>query len=885
MRGNRTHLEVFANAGLGLDGDSEGEEGGVGEEGEGTGGTPRAAGHAPPRSRGADAPRHDQRRTRGGVRGRAATILGNVPCFCLPLEDVISTIATAERAALLTRLRGVEVRSFVLENSYFFDALASHVFALPVDARPPLDLLRIVNYRNEDLRDTLSPGELDRVRKAEIDLVQQMQREDVQEEARVRRLHEEETERRRTGDEGKRSSEDAATADLREGPSGSDAEAGDEGEDNACLGSGESEERGLAEERQTAERERGGRHEGGEQTPERRRTRRPSTECNVHRGGASRHGGEYPRGSTDVDTSPVASSNSCSPSSTSCPMSTSNHGVASGRDEGFSGSNVSTAAACMQMNSPSRSRRRPREDGTSGSAHAEGARPAGDFSSSSPPNCQGPPPLSRRSLRISSSSSSASSISLPSFPSSEAFSAPLPLVVSKSLPVVPRPVQRHVRSLLSHFPRIRTIELLFSPRKKFFSSPAHAMAFVSPFAVFAEAFGFELRPIELHPITRACPGCTDTEGQIGRLPKLEIGSPKGGRRDMCPQGSSGCAGTHSLPHGRSCLSAALGPPEDSFEAARTRHSLQVPDFSSGGTPDCSYTIGGHCLRYNKGLCVCCDEEEIGAALAARLVAEYKAKLERDMRKLLALRTALAQHAGTPKKTKPLEANDGGVRERNVERNGGARSATEDSDIEQRRDTILAREEMRRETGDANDAGLQDKITELKEKSQAGSGEGATAGTTCASSCPKSPRTSERFSYFAGDAQSVVADDADDKETQTGEVRWAECQALLLSQSDVEALQSDQQQERKGGEFSRGEKQRHQARKEEGSLITSSRFVGEEKHGTPSRGREHLRGGDGCRREGERLRKPKNSTDPVSFPILGFLVRDITLSHPVADADE
>ncbi|CBZ50680.1 conserved hypothetical protein [Neospora caninum Liverpool] len=704
MRGNRTHLEVFANAGLGLDGDSEGEEGGVGEEGEGTGGTPRAAGHAPPRSRGADAPRHDQRRTRGGVRGRAATILGNVPCFCLPLEDVISTIATAERAALLTRLRGVEVRSFVLENSYFFDALASHVFALPVDARPPLDLLRIVNYRNEDLRDTLSPGELDRVRKAEIDLVQQMQREDVQEEARVRRLHEEETERRRTGDEGKRSSEDAATADLREGPSGSDAEAGDEGEDNACLGS-------------------------------------------------------------------------------------------------------------------------------------------------------------------------------------EAFSAPLPLVVSKSLPVVPRPVQRHVRSLLSHFPRIRTIELLFSPRKKFFSSPAHAMAFVSPFAVFAEAFGFELRPIELHPITRACPGCTDTEGQIGRLPKLEIGSPKGGRRDMCPQGSSGCAGTHSLPHGRSCLSAALGPPEDSFEAARTRHSLQVPDFSSGGTPDCSYTIGGHCLRYNKGLCVCCDEEEIGAALAARLVAEYKAKLERDMRKLLALRTALAQHAGTPKKTKPLEANDGGVRERNVERNGGARSATEDSDIEQRRDTILAREEMRRETGDANDAGLQDKITELKEKSQAGSGEGATAGTTCASSCPKSPRTSERFSYFAGDAQSVVADDADDKETQTGEVRWAECQALLLSQSDVEALQSDQQQERKGGEFSRGEKQRHQARKEEGSLITSSRFVGEEKHGTPSRGREHLRGGDGCRREGERLRKPKNSTDPVSFPILGFLVRDITLSHPVADADE
>ncbi|PFH32347.1 hypothetical protein BESB_016650 [Besnoitia besnoiti] len=730
MRDQRSHLEVFASEAFQLESEADRREEGD-EERDGDGGRSALStfitgvlwGRDAAGAGDADAGREGRRRRGAGTRGGAANILGAFPCLCLPLEDVISTVATAERAALLasllcvsrrtqlvavrrSRLRGIEVRSFVLENSYFFDALAGHLFSLPEGERPPLQLLRIVNYRNEDLHDTLSPLELDRVRKAEAQLMHQMQMEQA--------AREEETARTDEGTVASQGRREGA-ARIRAGwPGGS-------GAPGAC--GVESGTREREREGDSRSGERGQRREGvtevraatGVESSEasqarlvevrrrhsRQKHRRDSSQRNFYTDGAERlMQGETRRMSIGVRSPLVPPSVPLSSAPSRCVSSPCTVSAAPGAASagslgcfapeeagpargisdrfqasadcrphtdgapvsscastacGAEGAGVVTAAISEDGGSPEssnvkRSERNSHRPSTSPSpaisspCYAQGSVDASNPGASSIGRGNAALPSfaysRRRPSRLSSTASlsAAPSRASPASPCEAAFALGIPSFVSKSLAVVPRPVQRHVRSLLSHFPRLRTIELLFSPQKKFFSSPAHAVAFVAPFSVFVEAFGFELRPIEFHAVTRACLGCTDAECETRDETLLRPGFDD--EEDCSPCGRSFCGDpdargvffseryqkTQDL-SSRQVADSAWNPVRELLPPGSNRPSSEAPEFVE--------ICGGHRLQRSKILCVRCDEEDIGSVLAARLCSEYKAKQERYAKLLTA----------------------------------------------------------------------------------------------------------------------------------------------------------------------------------------------------------------------------------------------------------
>ncbi|KEP64175.1 UNVERIFIED_CONTAM: hypothetical protein HHA_211610 [Hammondia hammondi] len=862
MRDHRTHLDVFASEPLDFEEATRGEDATdaaaetPSETSFGTVFGTVGAGFFWSRE---EPSRRDSRR-RLGVRGRVANILGNVPCFCLPLEDVISTMATSQRAALLTRLRGIEVRSFVLENSCFFDALVSHVFALPEEARPPLHLLRIVNYRNEDLRDTLSPLELVRVRTAEMALVHQLQRERENEAEGLRPNHQE-AEQRGTRDDSRTREEGAITKDSER----SEEEREEAGSSTDAVGVGRRGKRRVTERINLEERERGER--AGEQRSERPRDRRRFTQSDLYNEGVNRYGGDpQKRGNAGDEVSTNSASCASSPSFSETPCSTFNIRVAA-RREGASASTVSSSE-CGHMGSGSVPGRLHKPADRDRVGVGREARDGPSLVS----NCRGDP-----SASVSNASPALASPSGSPHFSARADSMAFPSFFSKSLAVVPRPVQRHVRSLLSQFPRIRTIELLFSPQKKFFPSPAHALAFVTPFAVFAEAFGFELLPIEFHAVTRACTGCTDTAS-----PRKSLRTREGelwGGGEVSVQGFSGAAESPFFPGGLIRPGRLSGNNATRIETERTELSLHEPRFITEECAAFSHIFGGHRLRHSKALCVCCDEEEIGATLVARLLSEYRAKRENDVRRLLATRAA-------KEKTKTSDTNEGQNR---AERGGRTRlpcNSEEERRSEQRRDPAMRNREET-SSGKESGGGWEGPRRELEEKLEAESDARIARSSSALSISSFVCTNSEGCSRLSDDARSGNRADgrkeSKGREVERGETQGAAGEDGSQSRSVVEGQMFTQWQEQKDVDVEREPEQRRDRRN--GASKASCTILGCEEFGRRRRHSQCVGGGGACRNERERVRNARDSSPPPSFPVLGFVVRDIILSQPAPEADE
>ncbi|PHJ23161.1 hypothetical protein CSUI_002994 [Cystoisospora suis] len=461
VSGNRTHLEALANGGFVWRADDEEDEEeeerrmirsdfqeNSGRAREGSGGEAR-----------------EQRRQseRGRESRRIRRTLASLPSYCLQAEDILSTIEAVQRPSLLTRLRGLELRSFVIDDQHFFESLLHHLIALPRSERPPLQVLRIQDYENEDISSFLGQSQKHMFFGAEA-------------EAQRRRF--------RVFESGNSDLEELAEEDS------------DEVEEETGTDTKE-------EERSVEEEEKG---DGVRSSPSHFRDDK--------RGVGGRRG-IIKRG---------RSAFCC------CKICRRTRTARRGRSLLFK----KKEGGSQEVKNVERRRRREKQRDQGTEVFEEVEKEIGDeeyfeekkentnkSSDLEPPPsprvnpCPSPYPFDD----CSSSPYLSSDFSLPppmwdyekpfffyfaSSCSPPPSHCPPPPV---SFLVIPRMMQRNLKCLLHHFPEINRIELSF-PSKKFFPSQEHILDFLGPFAVFLEAFNFDLDPVHLQVVLRGCPCCS-----------------------------------------------------------------------------------------------------------------------------------------------------------------------------------------------------------------------------------------------------------------------------------------------------------------------------------------------------------------------------------------
>lgn len=370
---------------------------------------------------------------------------------------------------LQTRLRGLELRSFVIDDQHFFESLVHHLIALPRSERPPLQVLRIQDYENEDISSFLCQSQKHMFFGAEAEPQRRKFRVFVTGNSDLEELagedsDEEETEEEETGTDSKEEDERSVKEGKGDGMTGSRSTFR---EDKRAAGG----RRGVIKRgrsafccckicRRTRTARRGRsllfkKKEGGSQevkNVERRRRREkqrePGTdvveEVEKQIEEKTKKKEKQAKKSFDLETPP-------SPRVNPCP-------------------------------SPY-----PFDDCSSSPYLSS------DFSL--------PPPMwDYEKPFFFYYASSCSPLS----------HCPPPPV---SFLVIPRMMQRNIKCLLHHFPEINRIELSF-PSKKFFPSQEHILDFLGPFAVFLEAFSFGLDPVHLQVVLRGCPTCCSQDEAV-----------------------------------------------------------------------------------------------------------------------------------------------------------------------------------------------------------------------------------------------------------------------------------------------------------------------------------------------------------------------------------